>query len=539
MEFCSRRSPLYCTHGCVASSQPLASEIGVRILKAGGNAADAAVAVAAALNVTEPCSTGIGGDCFCLFYDAKTKTVRGLNASGRAPQALSLQVLAEKGIIGASLPPLSIHTVIVPGAAAGWIDTLERFGTKSAAEVLQPAIELAEQGFPLHPVAAHFWQRSAHLLQSADNPHGADLLLDGRAPRAGEVMRNPALAATFRALAASGKNGFYNGAVAEAIVEAVQLRGGLMTMDDLASHTSTFDNPIHTQYKGVDVWEMPPNGQGLTALLALNILRGFDLASMGHNTAPYLHTLIEALRLAFADTKWYVADPAFASVPVEQLLSESYAATRRHLITPSQAVADPVYGSPAVSCDTVYFSVVDGQGNACSFINSNYMGFGTGIVPRGCGFTLQNRGANFSLEPGHPNALAGGKRPFHTIIPGMATKGGELMACFGVMGGFMQPQGHVQVLLNMIEFGMDAQQALDSLRFCIDPESQGLSLVQLEAGIPSDVVAQLAALGHHISVVEGHARSAFGRGQIVRRLEQNGVLEAGSDPRADGCAYGW
>eukprot|EP00047_Mylnosiga_fluctuans_P005422 m.240392 g.240392 ORF g.240392 m.240392 type:complete len:540 (-) comp13660_c0_seq1:152-1771(-) len=532
------RGPLYCAHGSVCSSQPLASEIGIRILQAGGNAADAAVAVAAALNVTEPCSTGLGGDCFCLFYDAAKQSVQGINASGRAPKDLSLEVLREHGIMGDRLPEVSIHTVTVPGAAAGWVDTLERFGTKTLQEVLAPAIKLAEDGFPVQPIAAHFWARGAHKLQDNANKFGAELLLDGQAPRAGEIMRNPTLAATLRALAAGGRDEFYKGRIAEAIVAAVRGQGGTMTLDDLAAHVNTFDNPISVNYRGYDIWEIPPNGQGITALLALNILSGFDLAALGHNSVEYLHVLIESLRQAFADAKWFIADPSRHKVPVEELLSVDYATSRRSLISQHTASVDPVHGSPVSSSDTVYFCVVDGQGNACSFINSNYCGFGTGIVPEGCGFTLQNRGANFSLQEGHPNVLQPGKRPYHTIIPSMITREGKLIAPFGVMGGFMQPQGHVQVACNIIDFGMDSQQALNSLRFCIDPESEGLSMISLEDGLSEEVVEGLRRKGHNVQVIKGHDRAVFGRGQVIVR-KPSGVLECGTDPRSDGVPLGW
>lgn len=384
-------------------------------------------------------STGIGGDCFCLYYDAVTKQVTGINGSGCSPAGLTLERVRADGVTGEKLPQLHAHTVTVPGAAAGWVDTVERHGTLSLSEVLQPAIDLAEQGFPVHSTAAHFWEAGSDKLRASENPHGADMLMaDGSAPREGDVMEMPMLAQTFRRLAAKGRDGFYRGEVAEAIVAAVRQRGGVLTMEDLAEHCSRFDDPIHVSYRGTDIWEIPPNGQGLTALMALNILEEFDVAALGHNSAAYLHTLIEALRLSFADTLWHVADPEQNPAPLDALLSKEYARSRAALIQPDRAAADVVRGSPLHSSDTVYFCVVDGKGNACSFINSNYMGFGTGIVPKGCGFTLQNRGANFDLTPGHPNVLAPRKRPYHTIIPGMATRDGELYAAFGVMGGFMQ-----------------------------------------------------------------------------------------------------
>ncbi|MFH2112093.1 MAG: gamma-glutamyltransferase [Candidatus Bathyarchaeota archaeon] len=534
MKFNSRRSPVYGTHGMVASSQPLASMAGLRILQQGGNAADAAVAVAAALNVTEPTSTGIGGDCFCIFYDAKSRAVKGLNGSGRAPAGLNIEYLADKGIT--SLPRFSVHTVTVPGAAAGWADTIDRFGTMPLQQVLAPATELAEKGFPVSPITARAWDRG--IPQLRNGPHGDELLIGGRAPRAGEIMRNPNLARTFRELAERGKAGFYEGRIAKEIVRVMGDMGGTMTPDDLKKHRTTYPDPVSTNYKGLDVWEMPPNGQGITALIALNILEEFSLTGVPHASAKHLHTLIEALRIAFADTRWYVADPDVVYVPVKELLSKEYAAERRRLLNPERATLDVQRGSPVVGSDTVYFCIVDGEGNACSFINSNYTGFGTGIIPRGCGFTLQNRGSGFSLDPDHPNRLEPGKRPYHTIIPGLATLDGDLYAPFGVMGGFMQPQGHVQVIVNLVDYGMNPQEALDAPRFCILDGTAG-GKVSLEDEIDVQVMSQLASMGHEVVPCSGWARGVFGRGQIIHRNPSTGVLTAGSDARADGCAVGW
>ena len=535
LEFKSRRSPVYARNGMVATSQPLASSIGLKILMDGGNAADAAVAVAAALNVTEPTSTGIGGDCFVLFYDANKNKVMGINGSGRAPKGLTIDFLREQGIEG-KLPPYSPHTVTVPGAAAAWIDTLEKFGTMELKDVLMPAINLAEEGFPVAPITARAWQRGVK--QLLNGPNANEMLIDGRAPRAGEIMKLPNLAKTFRLLIEHGKSGFYEGEVARAIVDLLQSLGGVMTLEDLKSHESTFDDPISTNYRGVEVFEMPPNGQGITALIALNILEEFELNELHPLSTKRFHLLIEALRIAFADTRWYVADPAVENIPINELLSKEYAKSRRKLIKDDKATKDLKHGYPFSSSDTVYFSIVDGDGNACSFINSNYMGFGTGLIPKGFGFTLQNRGANFSLDPSHPNALKPGKRPYHTIIPGMALKDGELYSSFGVMGGFMQPQGHVQVLVNMIDHGMDPQEALDHPRFCItDGTSNGK--IALEEGIPVKVMSQLSLMGHDVFPLTGHARAIFGRGQIINREPKSGVLIAGSDPRADGLAIGF
>jgi len=534
MNFNSRRSPVYATHGMVASSQPLASMAGLSILQQGGNAADAAVAIAAALNVTEPTSTGIGGDCFCIYYDAKSRSVKGLNGSGRAPAGLSIEYLADHGIT--ALPRYSVHTVTVPGAAAGWVDTVDRFGTMTLRQVLAPALELAEKGFPVSPITARSWDRG--IPQLRNGPHGDELLIGGRAPRPGEIMRNPNLARTFWELAEHGKPGFYEGRVAEEIVKVLADMGGTMTTSDLKAHRTTYPDPVSTNYKGLDVWEMPPNGQGITALIALNILEEYSFTDVPHSSAKHLHTLIEAMRIAFADTRWYVADPDVIHVPVEELLSKEYAARRRRLLNPERATVDAQRGSPTAGSDTVYFCVVDGEGNACSFINSNYNGFGTGVVPRGCGFTLQNRGSGFSLNPDHPNRLEPGKRPYHTIIPGMATLDGDLYAPFGVMGGFMQPQGHTQVIVNLVDYGMNPQEALDAPRFFIMDGNAG-GKVALEDEISVQVMSQLASMGHEVVPCSGWARGVFGKGQIIHRNPANGVLTAGSDPRADGCAVGW
>ncbi len=540
-EFHSRRSPVVSRSGIVAASQPLAVAAGLEILHQGGTAADAAVAVAAALNVTEPTSTGIGGDCFALYYHAASRQVSALNGSGRAPAALTLERLQREGY-SQELPAYHAYTVTVPGACAGWCDLLERFGRLPRSAVLAPAIRLAEQGYPVAPVTARGWQSgAANQLRSA--PGGQDLTIDGRAPRAGEIFRNPGLARTLQYVAEGGAEAFYQGPIAEVIASAVLQAGGCLQVDDLAAHHSTWDTPISTLYRGFRIWECPPNGQGLAALLGLNILEGYDLASLPALSAERLHLQIEAMRLAFADTRWYVADPAFGDFPLDDLLSKEYAATRRAHIDPHQARLDAAHGVPVASSDTVYLSVVDAQGNACSFINSNYMGFGTGIVPAGCGFSLQNRGHNFSLDPNHPNCLAPGKRPYHTIIPALITRpapdgeqsGEDLFASFGVMGGFMQPQGHLQVVCALIDDQLDPQSALDRPRFCIQNGEAG-GQVALEDGIPEQIMATLASMGHPVQPTTGYARSVFGRGQVILRSAGEGVLWAGSDPRADGCA---
>lgn len=569
--FASRRSPVMGRGGMVATSQPLAVAAGLEILAKGGKAADAAVATAAALNVTEPTSTGIGGDCFALFYEAKSGAVMALNGSGRAPSALTLERLRKEGMT--EIPPYHPYTITIPGACAGWCDLIERHGTLPMADILAPAIRLAEEGFPVAPITAYFWQRAAER-QLKEALNGLEMTIDGRGPKAGEIFRNPGLARTFKKVAEGGKRAFYEAEIGEAIAATIQKAGGCMTIEDLAAHTSTWDTPISATYGGLRLWECPPNGQGLAALIALNILEGFDLPA-DPLSADRLHLAIEALRLAFADTRWYVSDPGFRSLQTSEprnqeisesiyhaLLSKGYAAERRKLIDPKKATLDQQRGTPVAASDTVYLTVVDKFGNACSFINSNYMGFGTGIVPSGWGFTLQNRGHNFSLDPAHPNALAPGKRPYHTIIPALVTRlvnwemgnrelgradahstdslstnpqfTESLFASFGVMGGFMQPQGHLQVFLSLAE-GRDPQSALDLPRFCITDGTSGGG-VALEAGIPAETVADLTRRGHQVQEVTGWERALFGRGQIILRDPESGVLTGGSDPRADGCA---
>ncbi len=535
--FSSRRSPVYSTRGMVAASQPLAVAAGLEILDKGGNAADASVATAAALNVTEPTSTGLGGDAFALYYDAATRHVSAINGSGRAPQSLFLERLQKEGFKD-SLPPYHPYNVTVPGACAMWCDFSERLGRLSLINTLAPAIRLAEEGFPVSPITAYFWQRAAQG-QLAHAVNGVELTIDGHGPNPGEIFRNPGLAHTLKLIAKGGKKAFYEGEIAEAIVSILREAGGCMQLKDLATHTGEWVAPISVVYRGVRIWECPPNGQGLAVLLALNLLEKYDLSILPPLSPMRLHLEIEALRIAFADARWFVSDTAFFPIPLEDLLSPAYADERRRGISPQYALPDHVHGFPTSGHDTVYFSVVDSEGNACSFINSNYMGFGTGIVPRGWGFSLQNRGANFSLDPTHPNHLEPGKRPYHTIIPGMATRESDqsLFGPFGVMGGFMQPQGHVQVLTRMLDNGLDPQSALDLPRFCIDVEKDN-HCISLEEGIPTDTFITLQEMQHPVEMVGGMQRGLFGRGQIILRDPTTGVLCGGSDPRADGCAMG-
>ncbi|HEY5728675.1 MAG TPA: gamma-glutamyltransferase family protein, partial [Anaerolineales bacterium] len=447
-----------------------------------------------------------------------------------------LDRLKNEGLLAESLPPFHAHTVTVPGACAGWYDLIAKHGSLSMGDVLAPAIRLANDGFPVAPLTSYFWGRGAGR-QLASAPNGVELTIDGRGPKAGEIFRNPGLARTFETVARGGASAFYQGDIAESIVSVLKEAGGCMSLDDLASHVSTWEEPISVAYRGLRVYECPPNGQGITALIALNLLEGFDLASLETLSPEKMHLMIEAMRLAFADASWYVADPKFSNVPIKELLSKGYANERCKLINPKHATIDQKRGTPVASSNTVYMSVVDKWGNACSFINSNYMGFGTGIVPKGWGFTLQNRGHNFSLDPNHPNALAPGKRPYHTIIPAMVTREADnsLYASYGVMGGFMQPQGHVQVLSALHDAGLDPQSALDLPRFCIDVDEAG-GRVAIEEGMPQETYSELEQMGHPVYSVSGYERALFGRGQVILRDPETGVLCAGSDPRADGCA---
>ena len=559
LEFKSRRSVVYSCHGMVSSAQPLACQAGLEILRKGGNAADAAVATAAALNVTEPCSCGIGGDCFVLFYSNKTKEVLSLNGSGRSPKELNLDKVRGMGIQGKQIPFNNLNSVTVPGAVDAFLQTIQLFGSGkvSLKEIFDPAIRLAEEGYPVSEIVANSWAKSEKIIQEASD-NGNDMLKNGKAPKAGEIMKMPNLGKTFRKIVEKGRDGFYQGDVAQSIVDLIQSKGGCMTLEDLREHRSTPVEPINISYhlKNIRIWECPPNGQGLVALLAIGILEQLQkqnqipsLETFEHNSAEYLHILIESLRLAFADGSYFISDPDQNQIPLKELLSSDYLSKRAQSIDPTRVNQTLKHGKPVNSSDTVYFAVTDEEGNACSFIFSNYAGFGTGAIPKDCGFTLQNRGSNFILEEGHPNCLAGGKRPYHTIIPSMITdENGDLLACYGVMGGFMQPQGHVQVLMNMFHFNMNVQAALDAPRFCIGPnvpngtDENTSSEVFLEEGFPEQVLEKLKSLGHHVRLVKGPDRAMFGRGQIIRKVsndENRLVWAAGSDPRADGHAVGW
>lgn len=514
--------------GIVASSHVLASQAGLDMLRSGGTAMDAAIATAAVLNVVEPLSTGVGGDAFFIYYEAATGKLHGLNGSGRAPRALTAQMLRDRG--HKAIDPHSWEAVTVPGALDAWTAGLSRFGNKPLADVLAPAIGYADEGFAVTETVARSWKKAEELLRK--DPWSAKTwLVDGHAPAVATVFRNPNLAKTLRTIAEGGRDALYRGPIAEQIVRHARETGGFLSMGDFEEHRSEWVEPIETNYRGFDAHQLPPNGQGLGVLLMLNILEGSDLASMRHNSPEYLHLLIEAKKLAYADMYKYIADPAMADVPVAALLDKSYAAQRRKLIDRWKA-ADVVAPGVPMGRDTVYLTAIDQQGNACSFINSLYYEFGSKITGGATGVLLQNRGGGFTLEPGHRNEFAPGKRPYHTIIPGMVTRDGELYLSYGLMGGPMQPQGHVQYLLSHLDFGMTIQEANDVPRW---QHTVGRTVL-MEHGMPRDTMAALERMGHHIIPAAG---GDFGGAQAIMVHPETGVYLGASDPRKDGAALGY
>ena len=552
-EFSSRRSNVLATRGMVATSQPLAAQAGLEILRSGGNAADAAVATAAMLNVVEPISTGIGGDCFVLYWDAESKRVSALNGSGWAPPAASIEELLQLGY--RKTPTFTGHAVTVPGAAAAWSALLDRHGTMTFGETLDPAIWTAENGYPATELIATSWRKEVKKLLRApdwesgdlDNgppqPSGEELLLHGRAPRPGDIMRIPTLGRTLRGLAAEGMDYVYHGDFARDASDHVQRYGGWMTPEDMGAYSSSWVEPVKTSYQGVTLYECPPNSQGLLTIVAANIARNFDLASMSE--ADRVHVMVECMRAAFASAGRWICDPRSVRVPLDELCSDALAASLAQSIDLAAGASRSSGGEPAdPEGDTVYLSVVDGAGNACSFINSLYMSTGTGLVVPGSGVSLQNRGALFSLDPEHPNRLAPEKRPYHTLMPALITRGGELYASLGVMGGFMQAQGHFQMLVNLVDLDFTPQTALDVPRWRIGGQVGDLNGSQptkllVEEGWDEGTLTELARRGHDVESVGGLSRGMFGGGQIILRDPDTGVLIGGSDPRKDGCAVGW
>ena len=528
--FAARRSVVMARNGMIATSQPLACEAGLSILKKGGNALDAAIAAALTLGVVEPMSTGIGGDAFLLYYRAADQHIYGVNGSGRCPRRLTLDALQQRGIEG--VPSKGWGSVTVPGAVHAFAEVLQRHGRLGLREAIGPAYTFARDGFPVSEIIAEQWQHDAPLL-SEHSASARAYLIDGKPPRAGDVHRQPDLADTLRILGEKGRDAFYCGDIAKRIVAFSQADGGFFDLEDFASHTTEWVEPISTHYQGHTVLELPPNGQGITALMILNVLEGFELAAREYGSAGYYHLLIEATKQAFADRNRYIADPACAEVPVGGLLSRAYAAARRQEINPSRA-GDFAPGAPASFGDTVYVTCVDAERNVVSLIHSLFQGFGSGIVAGDTGVCLQNRGAGFAADPSHPNALHPGKRPFHTIIPAMILRDGKPWMCYGVMGGHMQAQGHVQVALNCIDFGMNVQEALEAPRFRI----MGGREVALERAIPQTVRDELGFMGHELWPLGAHNVS-YGGGQAILIDHERGVLQGGSDYRKDGCAMGY
>ncbi len=541
------RSEVVALNGIVAASQPLAAEVGLDVLKAGGNAIDAAIAANAMLGLVEPMSCGIGGDLFVIVWDAKSHRLYGLNASGRSPYAMSAELLKQRGL--GSIPGSGPLAWSVPGCVDGWHQLLKRFGrapgeagSGKLADLLAPAIHYAESGFAVSQIIGAGWQGAATAVK--EHPSMAAYLAHGRAPKGGDIFKNADLARTYRLLAAGGRDAFYRGEIARRIVGYSQRAGGLFTMRDFEDHTSTWVDPVSTTYRGCTVWEMPPNGQGIAVLEMLNLLESFDLKSLGHNSAAYLHLFVEAKKLAYADRARFYADPEMAKVPVAQLTSKEYAARQRPRIDLGRAAQVAPPGDPyAIAADeTIYLTVVDKDRNAVSFIQSNFGAWGSKEVPDHLGFVLQNRGQSFSMDPAHPNFVRPHKRPFHTIIPGFVTRDGKPLFSFGVMGGDMQPQGQVQVLCNVIDFGMNVQEAGDAAR-CRhhgSPSPMGGEMttggeVALESGIGPEVRAALAAMGHKVIADVG----GFGGYQGILIDPDTGVLHGATEARKDGCAAGY
>jgi gamma-glutamyltranspeptidase/glutathione hydrolase len=525
------RSMVISRRGVVSAENPLAAQAGASVLAHGGNAVDAAIATNAVMGVVEPMMNGIGGDLFAIVYDAKSGKLYGLNASGWAPAGLSVEFLKSKGI--AKMPQKGIQSVTVPGAVDGWAKLIARFGTKKFAELLAPAIYYSREGFPVPEWDAAYWADEVDLLKQDKNA-AATYLSGGHAPRMGEVFRNPDLARSLEAIASGGRDAYYRGESAKSIVALSGRLGGTMTPEDLADYSSEWVEPISTTYHGWAVYEIPPNGQGIAALEMLNIMEQFSLGQFGHNSTDALHAMIEAKKLAYADMYRYVADPKFSQVPVQGMLSKEYAARRAKLVDMAKANCDVLPGEPplATGGDTTYLTVTDSDGNMVSLIQSNYSGFGSGLVADGTGFALQNRGGLFSLDPNSPNKLAGHKRPLHTIIPGFMSNGQERIA-FGIMGGFNQAQAHAQFVSNVVDFGMNIQEALEAARF--SKYTFAGCDVYLEDRVPLAVRDGLAARGHKIDL-HGAYSAVMGGGQAVQRDISTGVNYGASDPRKDGEA---
>jgi gamma-glutamyltranspeptidase/glutathione hydrolase len=534
------RSVVMAPHGMVATSHPLAAQVGLDILKQGGNAVDAAIAVNAALGLMEPMSCGVGGDLYAIVWDAKTKKLCGLNASGRSPYRATRQYFADKGL--KEIPATGPLSWSVPGCVDGWEALRGRFGTLKLAQILAPSINYAENGFPVTEVIAGYWKGAEKRLAKSEDA-ARTYLVGGHAPRAGEVFKNPYLARTYRELAKGGRDTFYKARIAREIVAYSEKQGGLFTLKDFADNASSWVNPVSTTYRGYQVWELPPPGQGIAVLEMLNLLQGYDLKKMGPRSADYWHLILEAKKLAYADRARFYADPAFVKVPVAELISPAYAQDRRKFIDMNHALTRVDAGDPKLrQSDTVYLCVVDKDRNCVSLIQSNYFGFGSMEIPGTLGFALQNRGTLFALDENHRNRLEPHRRPFHTIIPAMVTREGRPWFVFGVMGGDMQPQGQVQVLCNLIDFGMNVQEAGEAPRMehlgsatpTGKPARRGGTVVP-ESVIPRAVIEELIRRGHRIA----KPRVNGGGYQGILIDPKTNMLHGGSEPRKDGCAVGY
>lgn len=533
------RSEVIAPEAMAATSHPLATQVALDVMRAGGNAVDAAIAANAAIGLMEPTGNGIGGDLFAIIWDPKTKQLHGYNGSGRSPAALSLEWFQANGY--QDVPQRGPLPVTVPGTVDGWFAMHERFGRAPMADILAPSIRYARQGHPVHELIAYYWERSVPVLSRWPG-FTEQFTIDGRAPRKGEMWRNPGLADTYQALVDGGRDAFYRGDIARTIDAYFRAHGGFLRYEDMAAHQGEWVDPVSINYRGVDVWELPPNGQGIAALQILTILEGYDFSKIPFGSPEHVHLFVEAKKLAFADrARWY-ADPAFHPAPVERLLSKDYAAQRRALIDPARAAAAVDTGLQ--QGDTIYLTTADSDGMMVSLIQSNYRGMGSGMAPPGLGFILQNRGEQFVLKEGHPNSFEPRKRPFHTIIPAFITRDGQPWISFGLMGGAMQPQGHAQIVMNLVDFGMNLQEAGDAPRIHHDgstepagqvTEMRDGGVLNLESRFPMETFRELAKMGHRIQTAVG----PYGGYQAIMRDHANGVWVGASESRKDGQAAGY
>lgn len=532
------RSPVLATQAMAATSQPLATQVALDVMKKGGNAIDAAIAANAMLGLVEPTGNGIGGDIFAIVWDAKNKELVGLNGSGRSAKSLSRQWFADNGY--KSIPSHGPLPVTVPGTVDGWFMLHQRFGKLPMKDLLAPTIEYAEQGFPVSQLIAYYWNLSVPRLEKWPG-FSEQFTINGKAPQHGEIWRNPNLASTLKTIVEGGRDAFYKGPIAKTIADYMHANDGFISQEDLALHTGNWIDPVSTNYRGYDVWELPPNGQGIAALQILNIMEQYDVASMSHDSPEYVHLFTEAKKVVFEDRAKYYADPEFNKIPVKTLISKKYARERAKLIDLKRAGREFAAGNVLEKGDTIYLTTADAEGNMVSLIQSNYRGMGSGMTPPGLGFILQDRGEMFSLEEGHFNSFEGGKRPFHTIIPAFVTKDGKPWMSFGLMGGAMQPQGHAQIVINMIDFGMDVQAAGDAPRIhhtgSSEPTGEVMTdggILNLETGYPYETIRALMRKGHKIQFANG----PYGGYQAIHRAD-NGVYWGATETRKDGHAAGY